>query len=213
LHSVKDPTSRLARWRLKLAEYEYEVVYKAGKINVNADVLSRNPLIVLPLRGEVSGKVDPKELPLLRRFPRNKNPGSDTATNNRLKKTQFDINTQPIKINSNTENKHNDAEVRDVGPSLTKDLQEIDNQNNSDSESENESISEESYIDTIEQTGDSSTNNIIKIRDSLFARTDSIVIFLTQDGEPYDDGSHLLTKDNRVPTIKNATLEKESLES
>jgi len=45
LHSVKDLTSRLARWRLKLAEYEYEVVYKAGKINVNADALSRNLLI------------------------------------------------------------------------------------------------------------------------------------------------------------------------
>jgi len=154
--------------------------------------------------------VDSKELPPLRRSPRNKNPGSDTTTNSRSKKTQHDINTQPIKINSNTENKHNNAEVRDVGPypSLTKDLQEIDNQNNSDSKSKNESTSEESYIDTTEQIGDSSTNNIIKIRDSLFARTDSIVIFLTQDEEPCDDGSHLLTKDNRVPTIKNATLGK-----
>lgn len=37
LHSVKDPTSRLMRWRLKLAEYEYDILYKAGKTNVNAD--------------------------------------------------------------------------------------------------------------------------------------------------------------------------------
>lgn len=44
LHSVKDPTSRLVRWRLKLAEYEYDVIYKAGKTNVNADALSRNPV-------------------------------------------------------------------------------------------------------------------------------------------------------------------------
>lgn len=28
---------------MKLAEYEYEVIYKAGKTNVNADTLSRNP--------------------------------------------------------------------------------------------------------------------------------------------------------------------------
>jgi len=41
LHSVKDPTSRLIRWRLKLTEYEDEVVYKAGQINANADALSR----------------------------------------------------------------------------------------------------------------------------------------------------------------------------
>ena len=43
LHSVKDPTSRLMRWRLRLAEYEYDILYKAGKTNVNADALSRNP--------------------------------------------------------------------------------------------------------------------------------------------------------------------------
>lgn len=43
LNSVKDPTSRLVRWRLKLAEFEYEVIYKAGKMNANADALSRNP--------------------------------------------------------------------------------------------------------------------------------------------------------------------------
>lgn len=44
LHSLKDPISRLNRWRLKLAEYDYAIVYKAGKTNVNADALSRNPV-------------------------------------------------------------------------------------------------------------------------------------------------------------------------
>ena len=41
LFSIKDPGSRLARWRLKLEEYDYEIVYKPGKINKNADALSR----------------------------------------------------------------------------------------------------------------------------------------------------------------------------
>jgi hypothetical protein len=39
--SVKDPGSRLLRWRIKLEEYDYEVVYKPGKLNSNADALSR----------------------------------------------------------------------------------------------------------------------------------------------------------------------------
>lgn len=45
LFSIKDPGSRLVRWRLKLEEYEYEIVYKAGKINTNADALSRPPIL------------------------------------------------------------------------------------------------------------------------------------------------------------------------
>lgn len=39
--NIKDPGSRLTRFRLKLEEYDYEVIYKAGKINTNADALSR----------------------------------------------------------------------------------------------------------------------------------------------------------------------------
>ena len=38
--SVKDPDSRL-RWHIKLEEYNYEIVYKPGVQNSNADTLSR----------------------------------------------------------------------------------------------------------------------------------------------------------------------------
>lgn len=40
LFSIKDLRSRLTRWRLKLEEYEYEIIYKPGVSNTNADVLS-----------------------------------------------------------------------------------------------------------------------------------------------------------------------------
>jgi len=39
-----DPGSRFIRWRLKLEEYDYEIVHKAGKGNTNADALSRNSI-------------------------------------------------------------------------------------------------------------------------------------------------------------------------
>ena len=44
LFSVNDPGSRLIRWRLKLEEYDYEIIHKAGRANANADALSRNAI-------------------------------------------------------------------------------------------------------------------------------------------------------------------------
>lgn len=41
LFSLKDTNSKLIRWRLKLEEFEYEIHYKKGKSNTNADALSR----------------------------------------------------------------------------------------------------------------------------------------------------------------------------
>ena len=34
----------VSRWRIKLNTYDFDIVYKAGKTNVNADALSRNPV-------------------------------------------------------------------------------------------------------------------------------------------------------------------------
>ena len=46
LYQLKDPTinSRLAGWKIKLEEYDHEIIYKPGRINANADALSRNPI-------------------------------------------------------------------------------------------------------------------------------------------------------------------------
>jgi hypothetical protein len=46
MFSVKDPSSRLLRWRLFVEEYEYFIGHNAGKKNVNADALSRNPVVL-----------------------------------------------------------------------------------------------------------------------------------------------------------------------
>lgn len=58
LHGLKDPVSRLARWKIKLSEYDYEIAYKPGKLNSNADALSRNPCniqVVQTKNGQTNG--------------------------------------------------------------------------------------------------------------------------------------------------------------
>jgi hypothetical protein len=41
LMSVEEPASRLARWLIRLAEFDFKIEYKQGKQNSNADALSR----------------------------------------------------------------------------------------------------------------------------------------------------------------------------
>lgn len=42
LVNLKDPASKLARWALKLQEFDFEIVHRKGKLNVVADTLSRS---------------------------------------------------------------------------------------------------------------------------------------------------------------------------
>lgn len=47
LFNLKEPNSKLIRWRLRLEEFDYQIIYKKGTSNTNADFLSRieaNPI-------------------------------------------------------------------------------------------------------------------------------------------------------------------------
>lgn len=41
LMKLKNPSSRLMRWKLELSEYEFDIIHKPGILNSNADALSR----------------------------------------------------------------------------------------------------------------------------------------------------------------------------
>jgi len=44
LNSIESPSGRIARWALELEQYEFEIAYRKGQLNVVADALSRQPL-------------------------------------------------------------------------------------------------------------------------------------------------------------------------
>ena len=67
LHNVKDPSSRLLRWRLRMEEYDYEIEYVKGKENKVADCLSRLfPITtdILKQTAEESGIVEENNIPI-----------------------------------------------------------------------------------------------------------------------------------------------------
>lgn len=75
LFSLKEPNSKLVRWKLQLEEYDYKIIYKQGKLNTNADALSRieiNPIettdidpLDLDDNASVYANFDQNEIPIL----------------------------------------------------------------------------------------------------------------------------------------------------
>lgn len=55
LFSLKEPNSKLIRWKLKLEEFDYQIVYKKGTQNTNADALSR--IQIESYNNEISSQV------------------------------------------------------------------------------------------------------------------------------------------------------------
>ncbi|KMQ89174.1 enzymatic polyprotein endonuclease reverse [Lasius niger] len=189
LHSVKDPTSRLVRWRLKLAEYEYEVVYKAGKTNVNADALSRNPARSSPSPVQL---IETEQiLPL--------GETRDTSSSNESlfpSKGKRTAETPPQTADDRMES---DAEPPQTPSDRTSETEDDDS---SDSDDEN-------LFDNVNEPfvmRDLRGPHAITIPDNFTTRKDNLVVFTTQQGAPIDQGARMLQETKSLPMVRGAAL-------
>ena len=69
LHNTRDTSSRLLRWHLRLLDFQYEIKYRQGETNLNADALSRNPLELIPNVTSLPMTMKPKKRGKPRKAP------------------------------------------------------------------------------------------------------------------------------------------------
>ncbi|XP_011859426.1 PREDICTED: uncharacterized protein LOC105556922 [Vollenhovia emeryi] len=200
LYSIKDPSSRLWKWRAKLVEYNYEFYYKKGTSNTNADALSRNPpdAIALPMTAQ----------PII------------TEPNDDSNESIFSANPIPVSV-SPTPVPIPDPEI----PPDPDPLFEIENSSQSgDSDSEIPSDSDEENDDNEQMMFQSDSIpaiqkinetklNIAFSRDGLTTQKDNLVIFITSTGEPFDRGAKELQKNDMLPKYTDITFERAKVTS
>ena len=185
LHSVKDPTSRLVRWRLKLAEYEYKVIYKAGKTNVNADALSRNPITSHPLHESHRIQLLPLE-------------ASDSDES--LSNTGGPSVANPQKQTSDAD--ENAPQTSDMDSLISS----SESDDSSDLDDEEQIFDNPNEPFALKGRTERKGPHIIVIPDNFTTRRDNLVIFTTLQGAPIDQGAHMLQEAKALPMIKDAAL-------
>lgn len=201
LHSVKDPSSRLVRWRLKLLEYEYDIVYKAGKTNVNADALSRNPIrtTVLPItRAPEPENTDSEDS--LFSYPTN---GQTTAVRTSTQNTPTDDNTVEISDNKNLADEENNITKDNNDENIT---DEDGDESVTDEDEDSTSEDEMAIFDNIDHPYEIRTRSLVEIEDTFAYRKDNLVIFITQQGTPCDKGAKMFSEHGKLPIKPNGIL-------
>ncbi|CAK9811734.1 Retrovirus-related Pol polyprotein from transposon 297 [Anthophora quadrimaculata] len=192
MHNVKDPSSRLVRWRLKLAEYEYRVIYKEGKTNMNADALSRNPVQILPLTAN-SDSSDDSALFISPHARCSRQTATETQTAPTTENLPPELSPRPptstpacSDLPELSQSQPDDYPTDPLihSPRFTDPPTERSDAQQTDSDS----TSDDNLFISDAQPYTQRHRLLTESRDKLSMRRDHTVIFTTMDGEPIGNG-------------------------
>ncbi|CAK9834649.1 Retrovirus-related Pol polyprotein from transposon 17.6 [Anthophora retusa] len=208
MNSVKDPSSRLLRWRLKLAEYEYKLIYKAGKKNVNADALSRNPVPVLPLTSDSSdGQLF---IPSSSRSSKPRGTTTQSSTPTPAPRRSPPIPSPRRLTHSPT--------PRLTSPSTSHDFPALDSRSTSPTTAANlpTTDTDETYSPPLFDAGNVAAHDrrqfLTHIRDRVIMRKDNVACFVSLDGQPAEAGAVDLAQARRLKPLRDATIGRAKVE-
>ncbi|KAL6416902.1 hypothetical protein ACFW04_013098 [Cataglyphis niger] len=203
LHSIKDPSSRLWKWRTKLAEYEYEIQYKKGSLNNNADALSRNPPTnyILPLF--TANPVDESSNESTFSFERRpRRPISDRQMSS--SPIEFSPYNQQLEDNQSA-SKQTDITIEEYFSD--------DEMDRTIANSDEDSNQYEEIIDLNDEPQNTDRIIITENRDSLLKQSDNHVIFIYLNGTPFDNGAKEYQEANLLPNYQDLMYERANVKS
>lgn len=227
--SAQDGNSRVLKWRLKLAEYDYEVIYKPGKLNLNADALSRNPVVEdvnVITRNQAMKMIDTSTLPqdiqdliqitnpepppeeIIERVKKRGRPKKDKAKVSDIINHDKRKRGRPKKKQDNSTVSKSKKKKGRPKKRVEKFIEEEESVYNS-SESEIEEIINESDSEKNKVYKEKERMvNIIEKRDLFQLHKDKMVYFLSDEGIPCDTGATILKSINKLVVPKQIELGK-----
>ncbi|XP_026830969.1 uncharacterized protein LOC113563505, partial [Ooceraea biroi] len=212
LHSIKDPSSRLWKWRTKLAEFDYDIQYKKGSLNNNADALSRNPplAVTLPLITDLPDTLDESSNESLFSFPTSRPPDTVISNYDHINEQSQEPIEQPIEIveEDNQENLEEGTPVNTNEPLNFESEEDIfySQDSSSEEEDQNELVPRNSVPIAVGE--DASRVTITETRDNLLKQSDNLVIFIYLNGNPLDNGARELQSAGLFPKYQDIMYER-----
>ena len=204
--------TRVQKWRFKLSEFDYEVIYKPGKLNLNADALSRNPTEQIPIQPcnvvtrnqkKIQDKCkNPESRKIAKKHIPNDAEGVSSYSTNPKAKAAL----PPDKISS-----------KSVSSKTEDDMEDIVKMTESNFE-EQALIQHKEYLKVSSTSSYNSSNSnhetrefdpnlkcqIIETKEMIQFRKDNILYSVTSTGTPCDKGARNLIEFNKIET--NQTL-------